>query len=1077
MSKVRIVERCVSWGAFCLLLLTYWLTVAPTVSYWDCPEYVSAAWRLEVGHPPGNPTWMLVERVITMFAPSGQYAALLVNLSSGLFTAFAGFFLAKILFAASGWVLGGLKPTRYPLFIRGVAALTGALSFGWCDSAWYSAVEAEVYALSIFMTALCVWIMVKWAFSSDYIRSTRYLILLAYLFGLSLGIHQLNLLCIPALAIIWSIKRNVRAWWKVGLVFLLSLVVVGCILTGIMPSTITLASELELLCVNTLHLPFLSGVVLYVALLGAALLLGIVTTARSSNPGVLSAAIFPAVFLSGIFIFSGHVAVGAAVSAIASLLLVKGYHFSARRLNICMWLLAMLLTGYSSYALIPIRGAIPSPANSSLPGDPFSFASYQAREQYGGAPLLYGHTPLSKPILREEYVSGSKTPSYQRILLEREHPVVSRMESGARVSDPYAMLTAEDSVANARVMERNGDGYIVRSYVVRPVLTPELDMWFPRITSRDATDLPSFADWAGMTESTMIEVPVSEVVDSVGNFVTKLDETGERRISKSRRPTYLQSARMLFSYQIGYMYFRYLLWNFLGRQNDIHSTGEVEHGNFITGINAIDNAMLGAENALPRAMGSENEGRNSYLLLPFLLGLAGILYTSFMGKRGHKVCLATLMLFVMTGLAIVVYLNQAPGEPRERDYSFLGSYWAFAIWIGFGAFGLMRSAGKFAPLMAIVPLFSAFWMCAENYDDHDRSRRYTASNIAANVLNSLEPDAILFVDGDNSTFPLWYAQEVEGVRRDVRVINLAYLSVPQYVGTLMNDWDGAKALDFTLRRGEIIYGALQFPKISDRASDEPVDATRMLRELGENTEPSIGYRSVLLRLPDGESVRYPLGNIAKVAGGKNIDFRKMIMLDIIASNASGYRPRPIYWHQSLPARHYIGLDTLLTRDLFTWRLGNPDASALEKRYNSLLDRFKAPNPRGEKIYLDDAPLTQVNMHRAGLIGSSAQMLDSGRLQTALRLTVAADSLCGDHPRSYRAVRFKDSLFNTAVRMPEIMELLADSLAKSSDTELRRRSAEMRTRAADLRRGDSLRTAEWNHYYRTLPPRLRLKISR
>lgn len=1066
-----------SWGAFGLLLITYWLTVAPTVSYWDCPEYVSAAWRLEVGHPPGNPTWMLIERVITMLAPSGRYAALLVNLSSGLFTAFAGFFLAKILFASTGWVLGALKPTRYPLLIRGVASLTGALSFGWCDSAWYSAIEAEVYALSIFMTALCVWLMVKWAFSHDYIKSVRYLILLAYLFGLSLGIHQLNLLCIPALAIIWSIKRKVRVWWKVGLVFLLSLLVVGCILTGIMPSAITLASELELLCVNTLHLPFLSGVVLYVVLLGSALLLGIIVTSRTANPGVLSASVFPAVFLSGMFIFSGHIAVGGALSAIVSILLVKGYHFSARRLNICMWLLAILLTGYSSYALIPIRGAIPSPANSNLPGDPFSFASYQAREQYGGAPLLYGWTPLSKPIVREEFDVTTGKPIYRRILLEREHPVVSRKESGARVSDPYGMLTAEDSTVNERAMSQKGDAYIVRSYTVRPVLTPELNMWFPRITSRDATDLPSFADWAGMTEKTMTEVAVSETVDSAGNFVTRLNNAGERAECKSRRPTYAQSMRMLFSYQIGYMYFRYLLWNFLGRQNDIHSTGEVEHGNFITGITPVDNAMLGAEDALPRAMGSKNKGRNSYFLLPFLLGIAGIVFTSFMGKRGHKVCLANLMLFVMTGLAIVVYLNQAPGEPRERDYSFLGSYWAFALWIGFGAFGLMRTAGRFAPAAALIPLFSAFWMGIENYDDHDRSQRYTASNIASNLLNSLDKDAILFVDGDNSTFPLWYAQEVEGVRRDVRVINLAYLSAPQYVGSLLTDWDGAKAVDLTLRRGEIIYGALQFPKIDEHASEETASTSQMLRELGDNPEPMITRKSVWLKLPAGDSVRYPVANLAKVAGGNRVDFRKLIMFDIISTNTAASTPRPVYWHHSLPARHYLGLDTLLKRDLFTWRLGDLPLDVLEKRYNALLDEFKPPVPPGTMIYLDEAPLTQICLHRAGLLGAGAQMLDSGRIATALRLAHAADSLTGEHPRSYRAVRFKDSLFKTSEKMPVIFETLADSLAHSPQKGLRQQSAQIRLRAKAIRSADSLRTEEWSRYYRTLPPRLRLKTAR
>lgn len=1066
-----------SWGVFCLLLLTYWVTCAPTVSYWDCPEYVAAAWRLEIGHPPGNPTWMLVERVITMLAPSGEYAARLVNLSSGLFTAFAGFFLAKILFAAVGWIISGIGKCRWPLLIRAVTALTGALCFGWCDSAWYSAIEAEVYAFSIFMTALCVWIMVKWAFCNDYVMSVRYLILLAYLFGLSLGIHQLNLLCIPALAIIWSIKRKVRVWWKVGFVFLLSLAVVGCILVGIMPSTITLASELELLCVNTLHLPFLSGVALYIILLGASLLIGIAGTSRSSNPGVLSVCVFPAVFLSGMFIFSRHIAIGAALSAIVSLLLVRGYHFSARRLNICMWMLALLLTGYSSYALIPVRGAIPSPANSSHPGDPFSFASYQAREQYGGAPLLYGCTPLSKPMVREEFDSQTGKPIYRKVLLERGQPVISRKERGARVNDPYGMLTAEDSAINQRAMSQDGDAYIVRSHSVQPVLTPELNMWLPRITSRDPMDFPAFSDWAGMTKDNMTEVEISQTVDSAGHSVTMLDSEGKRPRQVSYRPTYAQSLRMLFTYQIGYMYFRYLLWNFSGRQNDVHSTGEVEHGNFITGFMPLDNAMLGAEHALPRSLGSDNKGRNRYFMLPLLLGIVGLVCSLFMGKRGRKVCLANFMLFVMTGLAIVIYLNQSPGEPRERDYSFLGSYWAFALWIGLGAFALMRSAGKYAPLMAALPLFTALWMGMENFDDHDRSDRYVASNIARNILNSLEPDAILFVDGDNSTFPLWYAQEVEGVRKDVRVVNLAYLSMPQYVGSLMKDWDGSKKIDFTLRRGELIYGALHFPKLSDSIIEDTVSSALMLRELADSKNPVINHKSVWLKAVTGDSIVFPVSNLAKTPGSHSIDFRKLVMFDIVSTNTASSAPRPIYWHHSLPSRHYIGLDTLLHRDLFTWRIENKKAEDMSKSYNAVLDRFKAPNPEGEDLYIDEAPLTQICMHRAGLLGAAEQMLDSGKTETALRLALAADSLLGSHPRSYRPVRFKDSLFKSSVRIFGILDELADSLDISKDGELRKCARAVRMRARKLERADSLRNAEWGNYYRTLPPRLRFKVAK
>lgn len=1073
----RNAENLVSWGVFLILLATYWLTVAPTVSYWDCPEFVAAAWKLEVGHPPGNPTWMLIERVVTMLAVSGKHAALLVNLSSGLFTALAGFFLSKTIYAAAGWVFNALKPRPWQTLQRSVAALTGALAFGWCDSTWYSAVEAEVYAMSIFMTSLCVWIMVKWAFCHTQPLSTRYLILLAYLFGLSIGIHQLNLLCIPALAIIWGIKRGVRKWWKVTVMFILSLAVVGCILTGMMPSTIALAAEAELFAVNTLGLPFLSGVAAYVILLGLSLLTALTATARSSNRGLLAAAVFPAIFLSGIFIFSDNFAAGAAISAIASLLLVRGHNFSARRLNICMWMLSMLLTGYAAYALIPIRGDIPSPANSSMPGDPFSFASYQAREQYGGAPLLYGHTPYSKNILREEYSANGRTPIYQRVVLERKHPIVAQKENGAIICDPYRMLTRDDSIFNAKAINKKGDAYVVRSYAVKPVFTPELNMWFPRITSRDPEDLECFTDWTGMEKGNMTEVEISEALDSTGNFVNRLNTDGHRHPVKSYRPTYAQSLKMFLTYQTGYMYFRYLLWNFLGRQNDMHSTGEVEHGNFITGITPIDNAMLGAEDALPSWLGKDNKGRNSYLLLPFLLGIFGIIMLMFQGKRGHKTCLATAMLFIMTGLAIVVYLNQSPGEPRERDYSFLGSYLAFTIWIGFGAAGLLRIAGKYAPLAAVIPVFTVVWMLIENYDDHDRSGRYAASRITANILNSLPPDAIIFVDGDNATFPLWYAQEVEGIRKDVRVINLAYLSMPQYVASLMQDWDGAKGIPSTLCREDVIYGALQFPKMAANLSDSTIGAKEMIRSIAISNKKECNYKTVWLKTGPCDSIAYPMQNLGKIAGGKALDFRKLMMFDIISTNASSPNPRPICWHRSLPTRHYLGLDTITTTGLFVRYFGPASTDERENDYIKGLKHLQAPNDLDREVYLDGPPAAQISFHRTGLLLAAKDMLRNGRVKTALNIALASDSLMGENCNTYSAIHDLDSIFNTREEMPLIFKELSDSLSASEDSRIKRVADKIRNRATLFSQRDSLRDEEWKRYYRTLPPRLRLKMSR
>lgn len=1023
-----------TWGVFFILLATYWLTVAPTVSFWDCPEYVSAAWRLEVGHPPGNPTWMLVERVVTMLAPSGREAALLVNLSSGLFTAFAAFFLAKTIFAAAGWVLDSLKKTRYQTLQQAVAAAAGSLAFGWCDSVWYSAIEAEVYAMSVFMTSLCLWLMVKWALCSDPLFSKRLLILLAYIFGLSLGVHQLNLLCIPALAVIWCIKHKVRGGWRIAGVLLLSMALVGIILVGIMPGTINMAARCELFAVNTLGLPFLSGVPLFLVLTAALLLIALFLTSRRHTP-------------------------------------------LWRTLNMGVWMFALLLTGYSTYALIPIRGNIPSPANSGFPGNPFSFASYLAREQYGGSPLLYGHTPMSKPMVREEFQAGSDRPRYRFYELERKHPLYVPVEEDGVLHDPYNTLDAKDSAFNRKALKSGRDAYVVRSYTVKPMLTPELNMWFPRITSRDPSDLACFYDWAGMDTASMKKVQITEAIDSMGRAVNKIGADGKRHAAMSRRPTYAQSLRMLATYQIGYMYFRYLLWNFMGRQNDYHSTGEVEHGNFITGILPLDNAMLGAEDALPDTMGRDNCGRNRYFLLPFLLGIAGIFVMLAMKRRGRMSCLTTTVLFIMTGLAIVVYLNQSPGEPRERDYSFLGSYLAFAVWIGFGALGLVRVAGKYAPAAACVPLAAVVWMCVENYDDHDRSGRYAASRIPANVLNSLPPDAILFVNGDNATFPFWYSQEVEGIRRDVRVVNLAYLALPQYATALMADWDGADAIATTLERRQIVYGALQLAGLSVANHDSTASAAAMLRALGNSDDAKVRVDKVWLKISPSDSVLFPLRNLQKSERSSSFDFGRLMMFDIIATNSDAAHPRPIVWHRSLPARALIGLDTLTTSTLFGFEFGKHDGAAREKAYLKALSMLQSPNDLQRNVYLDPTPANQVSAHRASLVLAAQDMLHAGRLATARRLAEAADSLLGADTRTYGAIRNCDTLFNTRPEMARLFRELADSMSVAGDPRLRKEASEMRRRAAHFEAAEEIANHQWKTYYRTLPPSLRLKVGR
>lgn len=1080
--KLKTTERITSWGVFFILLTLYWITVPPTVSYWDCPEYTAAAWKLEVGHPPGNPVWMLVERVVTMLAPSGKYAALLINLSSGLFTALAGMLLTKCIWLGGQWIMRKLKPFRHPKFTLALTSAVGGLMFGLSDSAWYSAVEVEVYAMSIFMTALCVWVMIKWSIAESYAWSVRWLVLLAYLFGLSVGIHQLNLLCIPALAVVWGIKRGVRKWWKMGLIFILSLAIVGCILAGMMPSSIALAAWFELFFVNTLGMPFLSGVVAYIITLALSLLLALVVTARSHNRGVIALGLFPALFMSGLFIFSNHIGIGAAVAALVALIAVRGIHFSPRRLHIASWMLTMLLVGYSAYAIIPIRGGIPSPANSGRPGNPFSFAVYQAREQYGYKPLLYGHTPYSKYMLREDSCSQPGTaPSYRRTFLMPQHPLVAPKVEGARIRDPYGKLTHDDSVFNQKALATTGDRYLVKSYNVRPFLTPELNMWFPRITSRDHSNLPFFSDWVGMDTSTMVKVPISETLDAQGNPVARMNAKGERIPTYSYRPTYLQSFKMLFGYQIGYMYFRYLMWNFSGRQNDYHSTGEVEHGNFITGFPIIDNAMLGADDALPAHIGKDNKGRNRLFMLPLLFGLFGAFWLLGQGKRGRKGDLMILVLFVMSGIAIVVYLNQDPGEARERDYSFLGSYWAYAGWIAFGVMGYTRLFGRWGRVASILPIAMTIWMGYENFDDHDRSGRCAASNISATILRSMPKDAILFVNGDNATFPLWYAQEVEGVRTDVRVVNLAYLGTPEYVEALTRDWNDSRRVEMTLQPKDYLYGALTFSKISDNPSDTIVAPAKALRALGASKEaPIIPYSRVWLKTSDKDSIPFSLRTLSKSGTGRFLDFKRLIMFDIITTNLASSTPRPVFWVKSLPMGSYAGLQEYVSEGMFARRYGKSTPVQREKEYLELLEIALPANELNREVYMDMPPAGQCAAYRAALLQGAEDMLSNGRRTTALRLALAADSLPGSDLRSYTAVRNGDTVYNLRPKMATIYRALADTLTVANNNGENYRKADidrLLLRAKEIEADQQRLSAEFKRYVKALPPRLRNVVSK
>ncbi len=688
-------ERLTGILVFAAALIVYWLTAERTVSFWDCPEYLINGALLEPGHPPGNPTWTLTMRIAAIFSGVGADTAFVFNKMSGLFTALAAWLAYCIL--TRGLRYCGARGCRLV-----AASACGALCMAWCDTVWYSAVEAEVYALSLLFTVLTVWLALVWA-GRPRGSSDRLLVLVAYVAGLGVGIHQLNLLCLPAVAliIVWKLWPA-RSWKRTAVALLISLGVLALVLYGLMPGLPALAGRAEILATGSWGWP-------------------------------------------------RHLAAVVTVVVVVGLFVAGGFSLPRRWARTGSWCGALFCVGYCIFVLVIVRGAANPPLNTGWPGDVISFSAYSGRDQYGSSALVKGPTAWSKRLL---------TPS------------------GRLATRRGKELWKADSAG----------GYRMTGHRLEPVYAPEQNIWLPRLGIRSEADKIAYEDWAGTSDDALEKVKISVRADSAGNPVKDTEDTG-------LRPTVGQNLQFLFGYQLSYMYLRYLAWNFIGRQNDRASQGQVEEGNFITGVEPLDALMLGPQGAVPGDLGIQARGRAVYYGVPFLLGLLGIVGLISTRRRrlqARRVDFGIFVLFLMTGLAIAFYLNMGPVQARERDYAFVGSFFAFALWIGCGAWVILASVRRLwakaiaVAFVAAVPL----WMLSQNYESHDRSGRTLARDFGWNILQSLEPEAILFVSGDNVTFPLWYLQEVEGVRRDVRVVSLAYLVTDWYLDQLrIPAWD------------------------------------------------------------------------------------------------------------------------------------------------------------------------------------------------------------------------------------------------------------------------------------------------
>lgn len=1073
-------RRWFAWGSilvFTLALITYWLTVAPSVSYWDCPEYVLTAARLEVGHPPGNPTWTLFHRIVTLFS-GDSHAALAINLTSGIFTALAAMLLFRtVAFLAYRW-LKYLRCKSLPLACTG--AMCAAMMFAWCDSTWYSAVEAEVYAMSVFLTALTVWLMLRWAQLDAGPSADRMLLLIAYVTGLSLGVHQLNLLVLPALACIYVWRRTPRppAWRRLFGTVSFSFIAIVCILKGIMPGTVWMAGLFELFFVNTLGAQYSTGALVYIALLASVAVFTLLALWRINSSPVAVIAAFPLLLMSGAFMFGRSPVLSVTLSAIVCILGVAA-KISARTVNLGAWALTLILVGYSSLLLIPIRSAADPPVNEGDPSDVFSLYRYIEREQYGSKPLLRGRTPYSRAMAVEEFSSDS-TPTYTRIALKKGRPLYVAARQDAVLWPRSGFVTAQDSTDNAVRMNGDADAYLLADYTYSQITTPELDMWLPRIVGNRKDDIDSYASWVGMDTSTMTRVAVTEAFDSLGNHVNRLDADAQRPKKYSYRPTYLQNLRFFLGYQAGYMYFRYLLWNFSGRQNDITSSGETDHGNFLTGIPLIDDAMVGPLHALPPEAGNANRGHNVYYMLPLLLCVAGMVTLCRGGRAGARICTGITILFIMTGVAIVVYLNQDTGEPRERDYSFLGSFYAFAAWGGFGAIGVglfvryvirflrcvsAATARRAAVIAATACLAVPVLMFAVNYDDHDRSHRNAATDFTVNILQSMPEGAILFTDGDNYTFPLWYVQEVLGVRRDVTVVNLSYLALPSYVAQLQRGSQDARPVAMTATPSQLLYGRYSLVR-TPQAS--PADTLPLLQVLRDTYASSVGAPRMSARCAwlkaDSDSVLVDFRDMASAGGGTHLTLRQLAMLDIVATNTVSASPRPVYWLAHLPDNAYSGMRRLTEPRLFGRRLaGIDEIPAVAWTLDSMRwGGFELADPP----YADPTVQSQASFQRVALVREGERLLKEGDPYGALRYALAVEKYLSGSASNFGYASYGGKI---AWDGEELARLLINAGTAAGDS-----AAVARGRL--LLRGEKSAVSAWRRYYNSLPPRLQPVVS-
>ena len=997
MKQYKTVNNLVGWLTFIIAATVYCMTIEPTASFWDCPEFITTGYKLEVGHPPGAPFFMLTANLFSQFASDATTVAKMVNYMSALMSGACILFLfwsithlvRKLIIKDENNITTGQLIT-----IMG-SGLVGALVYTFSDTFWFSAVEGEVYAYSSLFTAVVFWLILKWEDVADQPHSDRWIILIAYLTGLSIGVHLLNLLCLPAIVLVYYYKKVPNANAKGSLLALFgSMVLVGIVLYGIVPGVVKVGGWFELLFVNSMGLPFNTGVIVYIIILAASIIWGVYESYTETSRPRMNISFMLTIALLGIP-FYGHgassVIIGIIVLAALGLYLFakkldQKYQISARTMNTALLCTMMIMVGYSSYALIVIRSTANTPMDQNSPEDIFTLGEYLGREQYGTRPLFYGQAYSSKVELevKDGYcvpVEANSTTKYIRKEKTSADEKDSYIEVPGRVEYKYAQ-----------------------------------NMLFPRMYSSAHA-----AQYKGWVDIDGVDVPY----DECGNAIMV------------NIPTQWENIKFFFRYQLNFMYWRYFMWNFAGRQNDLQGSGEIEHGNWITGIPFIDNWLVGDQSLLPQEL-KDNKGHNVFYCLPLLLGIIGLLWQAYRGQKGVQQFWVVFFLFFMTGIAIVLYLNQTPSQPRERDYAYAGSFYAFAIWVGMGVAGIIKLLQDYAKmkelptsvLVSVLCLLVPIQMASQTWDDHDRSGRYVARDFGQNYLMSLQESGnpIIFTNGDNDTFPLWYNQETEGFRTDARTCNLSYLQTDWYIDQMKRPAYDSPSLPITWDRVEYVEGTNEYiqirPEIKQtidalyaqaNSSDNPEALQNVRNEFGEDpyelknilkywirSEKEglhvIPTDSIVIKI-DKEAVRRSGMKIPEALGDSIPDHMNILLRDdngrpkralykselmMLEMLAHANWERPMYMAITVGRENQLGMDKHFIQEGLASRFTPFETKKLgttvdsEKMYDNLMNKFKFGGIDKPGIYIDENVMRMCYTHRRVFAQLIEQLMKEGK---------------------------------------------------------------------------------------------------